>query len=113
MRIMSINMNDFGGKNKHLMNYRYFSNRDQSRHIDWKQWSRHDKTENWRKLKKYILKKNPDIFFVEEMLISCFEEINFIEELKAIGYCYIYESLPERRNSADRRSECQRSGTWE
>lgn len=98
MRILAINVNDLGGKNEQLMKHRYFSNRDQNWHIDWEYWSRLDKTENWRKLKEYIQKKSPDIFFVEEMLVSCFEKINFITELKEMGYSYIYESLPERGN---------------
>lgn len=98
MRIMAINVNDLGGKKDQLMKHRYFSNRDQNWHIDWAYWSRIDKTENWRKLKEYIQKKSPDIFFVEEMLVSCFEKINFITELKEMGYSYIYESLPERGN---------------
>lgn len=34
-RIMSINMNDFGGKSEHLMTHRYFNNRDRNYHIDW------------------------------------------------------------------------------
>ena len=29
-RIMSINMNDVGGKNEHLMSHRYFNNRDRN-----------------------------------------------------------------------------------
>lgn len=36
--------------------------------------------------------------FVEEMLISCYESIDFIGELKKIGYYYIEECLPERGN---------------
>lgn len=90
MRIMAINVNDLGGKNDQLMKHRYFSNRDQNWYIDWEYWSRLDKTERWRKLKEYIQKKSPDIFFVEEMLVSCFEKINFITELKEMGYRYIY-----------------------
>ena len=37
-RIMSINMNDFGGKNEHLMSHWYFNNRDRKYRIDWKYW---------------------------------------------------------------------------
>ena len=39
-RIMSINMNDFGGKNEHLMSHWYFNNRDRKYRIDWKYWAK-------------------------------------------------------------------------
>ncbi len=98
-RIMAINVNDFGGKSRHLMNHRYFNNRDRKYHIDWKYWARKiDKTETWKKLKEYLLDKNPNILIVEEMLISCYENIDFIGKLEEMGYSYVEESLPERGN---------------
>lgn len=96
-KIMSLNMNDLGGKG-HLMNHMYFSNRDRRYHIDWKYWACVDKTETWDKLKKYILKKGPDILIVQEMLVSCYETIDYRGELKEMGYSYVEESLPERGN---------------
>lgn len=52
---MSINMNDFGGKNEHLMNHRYFNNRDRKYQIDWKYWAKQvKKDETWNSLKEYI-----------------------------------------------------------
>lgn len=99
LRIMSINMNDFGGKKRHLMEHKYFSNRDREKHIDWLYWAKYvDKSETWEAFKRYILQKNPDILFLEEMLISCYEEIDFLGELKKLGYIYVDESLPERGN---------------
>lgn len=75
-RIMSINMNDFGGKNEHLMNHRYFNNRDRKYQIDWKYWAKQvKKDETWNSLKEYILDKQPDLLVIEEMLISCYESI--------------------------------------
>ena len=50
-----------------------------------------EENEVWNGLKEYILDKQPDLLFVEEMLISCYESIDFIGELKKIGYYYIEE----------------------
>ena len=98
-RIMSINMNDFGGKNEHLMRHRYFNNRDRKYRIDWKYWAKQvKKDETWDNLKEYILDKQPDLLVIEEMLISCYESIDFIGELEEMGYSYIEECLPERGN---------------
>ena len=98
-RIMSINMNDFGGKSEHLMTHRYFNNRDRNYHIDWEYWAKQvKKDEVWNGLKEYILDKQPDLLLVEEMLICSYESIDFIGELKKIGYYYIEECLPERGN---------------
>ena len=57
-----------------------------------------EENEVWNGLKEYILDKQPDLLFVEEMLISCYESIDFIGELKKIGYYYIEECLPEKGN---------------
>lgn len=98
-RIMALNVNDFGGKTEKLMKHRYFSNRDREYHIDWKDWAKQvDKTETWERFKRYLLEKKPDILIVEEMLVSCYESIDFIGELDQIGYSYVEESLPERGN---------------
>lgn len=98
-RIMAININDFGGKTRHLMNHRYFNNRDRRYHIDWRYWAKQvDKAETWKRLKKYILKKKPDVLIFEEMLISCYESIDFIGELEKMGYLFVKECLPERGN---------------
>lgn len=98
-RIMSVNINDLGGKTRHLMNHRYFNNRDRRSHIDWEYWATHiDKTKVWEGLKRYIERKNPDLLILEEMLISCYERIDFIAELEEMGYNFVEESLPERGN---------------
>lgn len=98
-RIMAINMNDFGGKTGHLMSQRYFNNRDRRYHIDWRYWAKQvDKTVTWNKLKKYLSDKEPDVLIVEEMLVSCYESIDFIGELEEMGYSYVEECLPERGN---------------
>lgn len=96
--IMAINVNDFGGKKEKLMQHRYFSNRDREYHIDWKHWAQIDKTETWERFKRYLLEKKPDILVVEEMLVNCYESIDFIGELVQIGYSYVEKSLPERGN---------------
>lgn len=98
-RIVAINVNDFGGQTRCLMNHRYYNNRDRRYHIDWKYWAKQvDKSETWNSLKKYLLKKAPDVLVVEEMLISCYESIDFIGELEKMGYSYVEECLPERGN---------------
>ena len=67
-RILSVNINDFGGKTGHLMNHRYFNNLDRRNHIDWKYWAKQfDKTEVWEGWKHYIERKNPDILILEEI----------------------------------------------
>lgn len=98
-KIMSINVNDFGGKSDHLLNHKYFSNYDRKDHIDWKYWGKKvDKTKTWKGLKEYILEKKPDVLVLEEMLINCYETIDFIGEFEKMGYTYIKEGLPERGN---------------
>lgn len=98
-RIMAININDFGGKTGHLMSHRYFNNHDRRYHIDWRYWAKQvDKTVTWNKLKKYLLDKKPDVLIVEEMLVSSYENIDFIGELAEMGYSYVEGCLPERGN---------------
>lgn len=94
-RIMSLNVNDFGGKKEHLLDYKYKN----TNYINWKAWSRKiDKTETWNKLKKYIQEVNPNILVIEEMLISYYESIDFISEFMKMGYFYFKESRPEHGN---------------
>ena len=76
-RIMSLNLNSLGGKREHLMNHRYYSNRDRRYHIDWKYWAHVDKSKTWMSFKKYILREKPDFLFVQEMLISQYEKSTF------------------------------------
>lgn len=97
-RIMSLNLNSLGGKSEHLMYHQYYSNRDRQYHIDWKYWAHVDKTKAWMSFKKYILREDPDFLFVQEMLISQYEKIDFLNEMNQLGYTYIDESLPERGN---------------
>lgn len=99
LRVMSLNLNSFGGKSEHLMSHQYYSNRDRRYHIDWKYWGAHvNKTNTWGMFKNYILRKKPDFLFVQEMLISQYEKIDFLSEMNQLGYTYIDESLPERGN---------------
>ena len=56
------------------------------------------KDETRDNLKEYILDKRPDLLVIEEMLISCYESIDFIGEFEEMGYSYIEECLPERGN---------------
>lgn len=98
-RIISLNVNDLGGVNNHLMNHRYFNNRDRKYHIDWKYWARHiEKKAVWDSLKEYIKDKNPDVLVLQEMLVSCYEAKDYVGELVEMGYLYINDSLPERGN---------------
>ena len=57
-----------------------------------------DKTETWKRFKEYILEKKPDIFVIEEMLISEYEKIDFLGDLAEIGFSYLEECLPEKGN---------------
>lgn len=97
-RILALNVNDFGGTNNHLMDYQYFNNRDRKRHIDWRGWAQIDKKAVWASLKKYIRDKDPDVLVLEEMLVSCYEEEDYIGDLIKMGYSYKAESLPKKDN---------------
>lgn len=98
MKILSINMNSFGGKTEHLMNYQYYSDRNRRYCIDWKNWAKLNKTKIWSSFKSYILRKAPDFIFVQEMLISSYEEIDFLGEMNKLGYAYVEECLPKMGN---------------
>ena len=97
-RVMAINLNDLGGKEEHLMAHKCL--RDDGRyHIDWEYWANHiDKKQVWEQVKEYIKNKAPDILFIQEMLISEYESIDFIGELRQIGYSHVEESIPKEGN---------------
>lgn len=92
-RILSINVNSFGGRDKHLMNHQ-----TREKRIDWKGWSQIDKSKEWLSFTDYIMRIKPDIVFVEEMLVSCYERINYLYEMANLGYSYFAESLPDSGN---------------
>ena len=93
-KVMAININDLGGISDHLMDHKYHNcNRN---YIDWKYWAEQvDKSATWNAFKDYILKKKPDILVIQEMLVSRYENIDFISELDDLGYTYLKGCLPE------------------
>ncbi len=98
-RFMALNINDMGGIGNHLMAHRFFSKVDGRSHINWKYWSKNiRKREIWDAVKEYIAEKNPDAFWLQEMLVSSYEEIDFIGEIEEMGYHFADESLPKEGN---------------
>ena len=99
-RVLSLNVNDFGGKTDHLMEHQYHNRRYNRDCIDWIYWANNvPKTETWNKLKEYINSKEPDILIFEEMLVSCNEkEIDFFGELKDMGYPCLEGCIPRKGN---------------
>lgn len=95
MRILSININDFGGINEHLMQYKYFHNKLKRECIDWRGWSKINKHAVLELFFEYLEEKRPDILVVNEMLISSFETIDLISEIMRKGYTYYHENVPK------------------
>lgn len=97
-KVLSINMNSFGGRDRHLMDCQYYNREYGQYRIDWEKWAQIDKTGTWKSFQDYIRSRKPDFLFVQEMLISRYEEIDFLGEMKESGYRYVEEGLPERGN---------------
>lgn len=99
MRILSININDFGGLENHLMEHKIFNAWLGRECIDWKFWSTIDKEEVVNKFLKYIKDKQPDVLIVNEMIVSPLERIDFIAKIKEIGFSAFDETIPSGKYS--------------
>ena len=86
MLITSLNINDFGGTNEHLANYRK-TNYYGKEVIDWSSWKKIEKTIVIDKLKDIIRAKSPSIFIVQEFeLNNSNDPMSFIKWMEDNGY---------------------------
>ena len=84
MRILSININDFGGLENHLMEHKKYNAWVGRECIDWKYWSAIDKDVVFNKFLNYIEDKQPDVLIVNEMIVGPLERIDFISKIRYI-----------------------------
>ena len=99
MRLLSINMNDFGGSQEHLMEHKKYNAWLDRECIDWKYWSSIDKRCYFDMFIRYINEKNPDILIINEMIVSPIEEIDFISEIMKQGFLCFDENIPNGKFS--------------
>ncbi|EDO57759.1 endonuclease/exonuclease/phosphatase family protein [Clostridium sp. L2-50] len=99
MRILSININDFGGLENHLMEHKKYNAWVGRECIDWKYWSAIDKDVVFNKFLNYIEDKQPDVLIVNEMIVSPLERIDFISKIEEMGFSYFDETIPSGKYS--------------
>lgn len=86
MLIISLNINDFGGVNEQLANYRKINYYGRTI-TDWDFWRKIEKTIIIKKLKNIIREKQPTIFILQEFELNNSEEpMSFIDWMKDNGY---------------------------
>lgn len=95
MRILSINMNDFGGTNNHLLEHKTYNAWTDRECIDWKYWSSIDKRNVFELFLNYLSEIEPNILIINEMIVSSLEEIDFISKIRERGYLYFDECIPK------------------
>lgn len=82
MRIISLNINDFGGTQEHLACYKNSRN-----HTNWNAWRNVPKTHVIDKLKYLVLHKDPTVFILQEFeLNNSNEPMEFIKWMDENGY---------------------------
>lgn len=92
MKVLNININNFGGSEKQLMAYKKINNKG-IEVIDWKRWAEIDKTSQVDNFCSYIDEQKPDIVVLQEFeLNNSVESYNFIDWMKEKGYEFICES---------------------
>lgn len=96
MLIMSLNINDFGGVDKHLVDHK-IDGRYGNKIIDWEAWKRIDKTDSITKLKEIIKKKQPSVFISQEFEYgNSKESMQFIDWMKENSYKIVGETANHR-----------------
>lgn len=95
LSVLSLNINDFGGINNHLMEYKKSNNL-----IDWEMWRESvDKNRCYIAILRYIRKVNPSILILQEFEVNNSDEPKeFAKQLSKDGYEMISE-IPECRAS--------------
>lgn len=92
MKVLNININDFGGSEKQLMACKKINYKG-TEVIDWKTWAEIDKTSQVDRFCSYIDEELPDIVVLQEFeLNNSIESYNFIDWMKEKGYKFIYEA---------------------
>ena len=98
MLIISLNINDFGGVNEQLANYRKINYYGRTV-TDWDFWRKIEKTIVIKKLKNIIREKQPTIFILQEFELNNSEEpMSFIDWMKDNGY-KVKGAMPEYKIS--------------
>lgn len=95
MKIFNLNVNDFGGTDKHLEEYKQLYG---SRWYT-KKWDDIDKTNEIKGIIECIERHTPDIIILEEYDINSKEAQSFETEMKAMGYVLEAEITPYKRPS--------------
>ncbi len=99
LSILSLNVNDFGGINNHLMEYKKLK-RNGDKVTDWETWSESvDKNSSYIAILRYIRKVNPSILILQEFEVNNSDEPKkFAKQLSEDGYKMISE-IPEFKAS--------------
>lgn len=91
LKILSWNINDFGGTKYHLAETR------KGKWIDWEKWSSIKKSETIKKIKAYIKKVNPTILIFQEFEVNATKDSNeFIQWMKQMGYAFEREESTKK-----------------
>lgn len=86
MLIIGLNINDFGGTDEHLANYKKI-NYYRKECFDWATWRKIPKTHIIDKLKEIVLLKKPTVFILQEFeLNNSKEPMDYIIWMKKKGY---------------------------
>ena len=93
MKIISINVNDFGGVNNHREEYK------QLYRAYLKEWDKLDKSENVNGILDCIIRYTPDIVILQEYDVNSKEAQSFCQEMAAHGYLLKSEVSTMKRPS--------------
>lgn len=96
MKILSWNVNDFGGSEEHLMCYKKidFSGRER---LDWGYWKSIDKTDISEKIFHFVLQNAPEIVIFQEFEVNNSDEpMQFIEAMEEHGYVKLGNMLDSK-----------------
>lgn len=89
MKIISLNINDFGGIQNHLMNYRKV-NGNGKKVIDWSEWKKIDKSDVLNGLIEFVNKQEPTILILQEFEQNNSEEsFKFVQKMNEMGYTLV------------------------
>lgn len=99
MKIMSLNINDFGGVTEKLMGQKTVGYKGKEV-IDWKYWKDCiEKDSKVKEVKQYIIEQNPDVVVLQEYEYNNSNEpMDFIEWMDHNGY-KVYGAMPDYRIS--------------
>lgn len=93
MKVISLNVNDFGGCNEHLEEYK-----KEFKYQAFRKWDKLDKRENIQGIFDFLSKINPEVIVLQEFDINSREANGFIAKMQNMGYELKAES-PSKRPS--------------